>query len=1668
MRNKSEEKYFRAVVENTGDGIAILSMEGKPLYVSPSIKNILAYTPEQGMQLNLFPLVHPDDRNILKDVMKQVMANPGIAITGSPTRLKHKDGSWKWIDGVGTNMLNDPDINGIVYNYRDVTEKVLAEKILKDSEEKYHSFFSNNMDGILLSITDKELIAANPAACQMFQMTEEEICKAGVFGLVDPTDERVKVGIKERKKFGKAKTEVTLVRKNGSKFPAEVSGTVFKNSDGEERTSMIVRDLTEYKKNQKAISELQSNLQSIFDNTSEGFMLTDAKGIIKTYNDKAKDFIFNNVNSKIDVGSNISDFIHPDRKDYFNIVISKVLSGETINYDYSYDLIDGKTLWVNFIFNPVFNEGNIVGICITGGDITPRKEIEVALKQSELRYRQIVETAQEGIWLIDENSVTTFVNEKMCEILGYTQEEMIGKENLFFKDEEGKRLALKEIERRKQGIVESHDTSYITKTGKKILARVVTNPLMENGIYKGALAMVSDKTEKILAEEKLRQSEQNYRLLSLQLEVESKLLIEAQAIAKVGSWEKDLRTMESKWSEETYRIFETDPEKFTGDHNKFLQFIHPEDRQEAIFTFENLVKNNTPYSFIFRIITPNGNIKFIKENWEIHCDVDGVPSRAIGACQDVTESKLAEEKIKKSEQEQRLLSFELQQERARLIEAQGIAKIGSWETDLESYNVKWSAENHRIFGTTPDAFTPTHAEFLKFVHPQDRTDVDSAFTNCLSSHSINKIEHRIITAKGNEKHVVENWEIFYDEVGKPIRAMGTCQDITEQKLADAKLKIISDELAITSERLLLATTSAKIGVWDWDVANDIMTWDDRMFELYGIEKQSFTGNINIWGKAVHPDDRVRAGKELNNALTGILDYHTEFRVIWPDKSVHFIESNAIVTRDEKGVAVRMIGINTDITERKKAEEEVLKLNEEVAKSEKFFKGVIESSADMITILDATGKTLYASPAVAKNFGYTNEECLNFNLAEVVHPDDALITQETVAKAMMNPGLPLETPLIRNKKKDGTYIWVEGTLTNFLETEGINAIVANFRDITERKKAEEENRFKANLLSTIGQAAIATDISGIITYWNQAAENIYGWTNEEALGKHILELTPSEATKEQAIEILEKLKEGQTWSGEFKVQKKDGTNFPAMITNSPIYNEHNILSGIIGVSSDITEKKKLQELFDKASTLAHIGSYEVDLVGNTLYWSSITKQIHGVGENYIPDLTTAINFYKEGFSRQSITESLQKAIEEGVPFDVELQIVTAKGNERWVRAIGEGEFVNDKCIKVTGSFQDIDKAKHAELEILNAYEEKNVILESIGDAFIALDKDWIVTYWNKHAEKVFFKKKEETIDKKLWDVFPRGVHTTFHEQYKNALSENKAQHFETYIDKLDSWYEISAYPANQGLSVYFKDITKRKVSELQVTHLNSELQKHVKDLAISNKELEDFAYVASHDLQEPLRMVTGFLGQIEKKYSDIIDDRGKQYIHFAVDGAKRMRQIILDLLEYSRIGRGQEKEEIIDLNEIVQSVVLLCQKQINETKTIISFENLPSIKSYRTPLRQLFQNLLSNAIKYGKKEVAPLIKISAEERETHWQFSINDNGIGIEEEYFNKIFVIFQRLHNKDEYSGTGLGLAICKKITDNLGGKIWLQSKEGEGSTFYFSIPKNLKNNFLTLEENLN
>lgn len=244
----------------------------------------------------------------------------------------------------------------------------------------------------------------------------------------------------------------------------------------------------------------------------------------------------------------------------------------------------------------------------------------------------------------------------------------------------------------------------------------------------------------------------------------------------------------------------------------------------------------------------------------------------------------------------------------------------------------------------------------------------------------------------------------------------------------------------------------------------------------------------------------------------------------------------------------------------------------------------------------------------------------------------------------------------------------------------------------------------------------------------------------------------------------------------------------------------------------------------------------------------------------------------------------------------------------------------------------------------------------------------------------------------------------------------------------------------------KEITGHKVAE-------EKLRGVVTDLERSNAELQQFAYVASHDLQEPLRMVASYTQLLARRYKGRLDADADEFIAFAVDGANRMQMLINDLLQYSRVGTRGKPFEPTDTKTVLDQTVSNLDVAIKESGAVLTHDTLPTVMADATQLTQVFQNLIGNAIKFRSKET-PRIHVSAKEKENEWVFSVRDNGIGIDPQYFDRIFVIFQRLHGKTEYPGTGIGLAVCKRIVERHGGRIWIESEEGKGSTFYFTIPK--------------
>jgi PAS domain S-box-containing protein len=347
-----------------------------------------------------------------------------------------------------------------------------------------------------------------------------------------------------------------------------------------------------------------------------------------------------------------------------------------------------------------------------------------------------------------------------------------------------------------------------------------------------------------------------------------------------------------------------------------------------------------------------------------------------------------------------------------------------------------------------------------------------------------------------------------------------------------------------------------------------------------------------------------------------------------------------------------------------------------------------------------------------------------------------------------------------------------------------------------------------------------------------------------------------------------------------------------------------------------------------------------------------------------------------------------------------------------------------------------------------------VVESSDDAIISKTMDGTISGWNRGAERMFGYTASEMVGKSMLILMPDRTdeESDFLTRIKRG---ERVDHFETVRVRKDGQkinVSVTISPiklsgAIIGASAIARNITERKKGE-------EKLAETLKELKRSNQELQLFAYVSSHDLQEPLRMVASYTQLLAKRYKGRLGSDADEFIAFAIDGCNRMQGLIQDLLAYSRVGTKEKVLQEVSGDEALQEALTNLRKLIEQSGAVVTHDSLPAITADDTQLVQVFQNLVGNAIKYRSAEV-PRVHVSASKNGgNEWIFSVRDNGIGIDPQYFERIFILFQRLHGRGEFEGNGIGLAVCKKIVERMGGRIWVESQFGHGSTFYFALPE--------------
>lgn len=379
--------------------------------------------------------------------------------------------------------------------------------------------------------------------------------------------------------------------------------------------------------------------------------------------------------------------------------------------------------------------------------------------------------------------------------------------------------------------------------------------------------------------------------------------------------------------------------------------------------------------------------------------------------------------------------------------------------------------------------------------------------------------------------------------------------------------------------------------------------------------------------------------------------------------------------------------------------------------------------------------------------------------------------------------------------------------------------------------------------------------------------------------------------------------------------------------------------------------------------------------------------------------------------------------------------------------------------------DLSERQRVDQALRESEKKVRGVLESAPDAMFITDANDVIRMTNSQAEHLFGYKREEYEGRKLRSLLFEHERSTPAEAFAGetgggSAAERAFRGHQTTANRFDGVRKDGGlFPVGVSCSPLEIDSEQLAISAIrdrtEEQRAEDAMRKFSLDLARSNAELERFAYVASHDLQEPLRMVSSYTQLLSKRYKGKLDANADEFIGYAVDGATRMQKLINDLLALSRVGTQAKPSEPVPTGEVLRRVLSDLQPTIEAAgATVVGPETMPTVLADSTQIGQLFQNLIGNAIKFHGEEVPRVVvRVEPESGEPFWRFSFHDNGIGIDPQYFERIFVIFQRLHSKERYAGTGIGLAICKKIVERHGGRLWVESQPGEGANFFFTLP---------------
>ena len=1108
----------------------------------------------------------------------------------------------------------------------------------------------------------------------------------------------------------------------------------------------------------------------------------------------------------------------------------------------------------------------------------------------------------------------------------------------------------------------------------------------------------------------------------------------AQTVAHTGSWRLDTRNNKLIWSDEAYRIFGAQPDNQLS-YESFLACVHPDDREYVDRKWQEALKGEK-YDIEHRIIV-NDRVKWVHEKAELEYEKSGTLIGGFGTVTDITKRREMEEELRKSRDEleirvkERTLELEkaneqLKKENEERLRTEQSLRLEEARLDaLVSLSEISEEPLYKITGFALDqAIALTHSKigFLGFLNEDE---------SMYELHSVSK-------------DVVEDCNVEGDPVHWPVKDAGIWAEAIRQR----KTLFVNDYSKphprkkgipvghVPIERFMVVpvfdgdkiVTIAGVGnkETDYDKTDERQLvlllssmWSyvqkKKSGELVLAERQRFNDvleTLPVYVCLLTPDYYMPFANKVFRDLFGYYPdkkcYEFLFNRNEPCENCEtykVLKTNQPQHWEWTGPNGRnydifdfpfrdtdgsqlILEMGIDITERKQAQAAVQ------AERQRLY-DVLETLPVMICLLTPDHHIAFANRSFRDKFGDSNglhcyESCFGKN-----EPCDFCESYK-----VLETGQPhhweVSTP-------DGNSV-IDAYDFPFTDVDGSPLILEMDIDITEQKHAQEALRsaslYSRSLLEASLDPLVTISSEGKITDVNEATVQVTGVSRENLIGTDFSNYftEPNEARKSYQ-QVFAK---GFVTDYPLTIRHRDG-HLTNVLYNATVYkNTHGETAGVFAAARDVTEKKQTEERQNATNSILELYARKT------------------VRRDY---LNAAVNVIREWSGCKSVGIRI-KEDNGNIPYE------TCVGFEKdFIDLENDLHLDSDKCLCIRAILQEPNASDKELLTPGGSFYSNDSL------AFVAkLTAEEVKDYRGQCMKSGF--QSIGIIPIRYRDEVLGAIHIA--DTQKNMVSLKNIEFIESTIAPLigEAIHRFNAEAELEKYRLHLEDIVKHRTEEL----------------ARSNKDLEQFAYVASHDLQEPLRAVSGFVSLLQRQLQDSLNDKTKEYMHFTIDGVHRMQSLINGLLEYSRIDTRGKPPVKTDSSKPLEDAILSLQTSIEESGAKITYDKLPVVNIDPVQLAQLFQNLISNAIKFrGEKSLE--IHISASHQDNAWKFAVKDNGIGIETQYSERIFLIFQRLHTRKQYPGTGIGLALCKKIVERHGGKIWFDSEPDKGSTFYFTIP---------------